>query len=101
MAQYLKKVIKQWIIEYSMRKIFLEKSYTKRGGETIPRFFSKKVKIEHWAYLWITSVKYYSIHFVFIVCKVEGYRTISKLSCRLLAFTSHKAFFLKKNDVWN
>ena len=28
--------------EYSMRNIFLEKSYTKCGGETIPRPFSKK-----------------------------------------------------------
>ena len=55
------------LIEYNMKNIFLEKSYTKCGGETIPRFFSKKVKIEHWAYLCITSVKYYSIHFVFIV----------------------------------
>ena len=24
------------LIEYNMRKIFLEKSYTKHGGETIP-----------------------------------------------------------------
>ena len=31
-------------IEYNMRNIFLEKSYTKCGGETIPGFFSKKSK---------------------------------------------------------
>ena len=30
---------------YNMRKIFLEKSYTKCGGETIPRPFSKKSKL--------------------------------------------------------
>ena len=30
-----------------MRNIFLEKSYPKYGGETIPRSFSKKIKIEH------------------------------------------------------
>ena len=29
------------VIEYNLRKIFLEKSYTKYGGETIPRPFSK------------------------------------------------------------
>ena len=29
-------------IEYNMRNIFLKKSYTKCGGETIPRPFSKK-----------------------------------------------------------
>ena len=29
----------------NMRNIFLEKSYTKPGGETIPRPFSKKSKL--------------------------------------------------------
>ena len=32
------------LIEYNMRNIFLEKSYTKGGGKTIPRPFSKKLK---------------------------------------------------------
>ena len=30
------------LIEYNMRNTFVEKSYTKYGGETIPRPFSKK-----------------------------------------------------------
>ena len=29
-------------IEYNMRNIFIEKSYIKCGGETIPRLFTKK-----------------------------------------------------------
>ena len=29
------------LIEYNMTNIFVEKSYAKRGGETIPRLFSK------------------------------------------------------------
>ena len=33
------------LIEYHMRNIFLEKSYTKCGGETIPRHFSRKSKL--------------------------------------------------------
>ena len=33
------------LIEYNMRNIFLEKSYTKCGGETFPRPFSKKSKL--------------------------------------------------------
>ena len=33
------------VIEYNKRNIFLEKSYTKCGKETIPRFFSKKAKL--------------------------------------------------------
>ena len=32
------------LIEYDMRKSFLEKSYTKCGGETIPRPHFKKSK---------------------------------------------------------
>ena len=33
------------LIEYNMRSIFVEKSYTKYVGETIPRPLSKKSKL--------------------------------------------------------
>ena len=33
------------LIEYNLRNIFLEKSYTKYVGKTIPRPFSKKSKL--------------------------------------------------------
>ena len=33
------------LIEYNTRKHFLEKSYAKCGGNTIPRSFSKKSKL--------------------------------------------------------
>ena len=33
------------LIEYNMKNIFLEKSYTKCGGETIPRLFSTTSKL--------------------------------------------------------
>ena len=33
------------LLEYNVRKNFLEKSYMKWGGETIPRPFSKKLKL--------------------------------------------------------
>ena len=33
------------LIEYNMRKIFLEKSYAKCGGETIPKPFPKNPKL--------------------------------------------------------
>ena len=33
------------LIEYNLRKIFLNKSYTKCGGETIPRPFSKTSRL--------------------------------------------------------
>ena len=34
------------LIEYNMRNISLEKSYTKFGEETIPRSFSEKLKLK-------------------------------------------------------
>ena len=33
------------LIEYNMKNIFVEKSYTKYAGETIPRPLSKKSKL--------------------------------------------------------
>ena len=33
------------LIEYNMRNIFLEKSYTKCGGETVPRPFCKNSQV--------------------------------------------------------
>ena len=33
------------LIEYKMRNIFLEKSYTNRWGKTIPRPFSEKSEL--------------------------------------------------------
>ena len=33
------------LIDYNVRNIFLEKSYTKCDGETSPRHFSEKLKL--------------------------------------------------------
>ena len=33
------------LIEFNMRNIFLEKSWTKCGGKTVPRSLSKKSKL--------------------------------------------------------
>ena len=43
------------LIEYNMRNIFIEKSYTKCAAEIIPRLLFKK---QNWANLWIDSVKF-------------------------------------------
>ena len=42
------------LIEYNMRNIFPEKSYTKCGEETTPRAFVKKQNL---ADLWVNSIK--------------------------------------------
>ena len=58
------------LIEYNLRNIFLEKSYLKCGGETIPRPFSKKSKlsISHDHYSKVLNILF------FIVCQVEDYQ---------------------------
>ena len=89
LLKLMKNVIWFTLKAYSMRNNFLEKSFTKCGGETIHRHFSKKSKLN------------ISLEFVFIVCQVEGYRNILKLKCRPLAFTSHKVFFRKQKEIWN
>ena len=82
------------LIEYNMRNIFLNNSYTKCGAETTPRPFSKKIKIEHLS----RSIAQSFMQIFFIACQIEDYRSILKLSCRPLAFTSHKAC-LKNKEV--
>ena len=50
------------LIEYNMKNIFIEKSYTKYGEETILRPFSQKLKF-------CMSLDQQSfIQFIFIVC---------------------------------
>ena len=51
------------------------------------------LKYRGWAYRWISRS---FMQFVPVVCQVEGYRNMLKLSCRSLAFTSYKASLKNK-----
>ena len=44
------------LMEYNKRNFFLEKSYTKCGGDPF-------LKNQNWAYLWINSLKFYAVCF--------------------------------------
>ena len=85
-AQYLKskgdQTIKQ-LTEYNMRNIFLEKSYTKCGGETCLRPFRKKSKLS--ISLDQRSEILQSLFSLYVL--VEICKNILKLSCSPLAFT--------------
>ena len=59
--------------------------------ELFPHSFLKN---QNWAYRRNNSLKFYTVCF-FIVCQAEAYWN-SKLICRLLSFTSHKAFLKTK-----
>ena len=83
------------LIEHNMRNIFLETSYTKCGGETTPRPFSKRAKLS----ISLDHLSKQSFeHFVFIAYQVVDYRNILILSCRPLAFRPHKAFLKNKKN---
>ena len=77
------------LIGYNMSNIFLVKLYLKWGGKTIPRFFSKKSNISG-------PVVENLAQFIFIVCRIEGYQSIWKLSYWPLSVTSCKAFLKNK-----
>ena len=79
-------------IEYKLRNIFLEKSCINFGIETILRLFSKN------SYFNVFLINFLFNFFIYIACKVEGYRNtlILKLSCRSITLTSYKAL-LKNN----
>ena len=66
------------IPKYNLRKIFLEKSYTKCGGETISRPFSKKSKLS------ISLDQYFQV--LYILFSLFAKLGLSKLEC-LVAFT--------------
>ena len=62
-----------------MGNIFLETSYTKCCGETIPRLASKISKLSIFLDQWSKVL----CSLFFVVCQVEGYRNILKLSLLL------------------
>ena len=69
------------LIEYSMRKFPLEELYSKRGGGTSPRPFSKRPKL---SFLWINSMKIYALFFTYLFLlyvQVKDYQNIFKLRC--------------------
>ena len=68
------------LTEYTL-DIFLEKSYTKCGWETIPRPSSKKSKLS--IICGSVVLKFYTVCFYFMP-RVEGYQNILKLNSRPL-----------------
>ena len=82
------------LIEYNMINTFLESSYTKFGGESIPRSFSKTLKLS--ISLEQLSKNLYSL--VLSYAKLKAIE-ILELSFRPLVYTSYKAFSKTKTGL--
>ena len=72
--------------------MFLLKILQKMWRRNCSQTLFKKIRIERFS----GSIVLSFVQFVIIVCQVENYRNVLKLSCWPLAFTLCKAFFLKK-----
>ena len=77
------------LLEYNVRNIFLQnhtKNVVKNYSQTRP--FSEKLKLN------VSLDQQFKIflRFAFIVCQVEGYQNMLKLTSKPLAFTTYKTF---------
>ena len=73
------------LIEYNMRNIFLEKSCTRCGGETSPRSFLKRLKLnisvnQQFEILYSFFFSF-SFFFFFLHFQVEDYQNMLKQRC--------------------
>ena len=86
------------LVEYNMSNFFLKESYTKFGGESIPRPFSKN---QNWAYLWVSSLKIYTVWFY---CK-SSWRLSKYIETKLQTTFFYQArnqkFFRAGEVSWN
>ena len=63
--------------EYNMKNIFLEKPYTKCGGETSPRPFSEKLKLS----ISLDQQSEFFFQFILLYLQADDCHNVLKLSC--------------------
>ena len=79
------------LVEYNMRRIFLEKQCIKCGEKLVPRPFAKKAKFS--ISLDQQSEVLCSLFLLYV--QVDCYRNVLKLGCRPLAFVQETKRNLK------
>ena len=82
------------LIEFMMKNIFFEKSCTKSSRETSPRPFSEK-----WKYLWINSLKYYTICFNCMASWGLSKYVETKMQTTFFHLILNSFFFKKKRGL--
>ena len=81
------------LIEYSMRKFPLEELYSKCGGGTSPRPFSKRPKLSISLDQQYENLCTFFYLFIFIVCPSQGLPKYIQAKVLTTFFSSFKAFF--------
>ena len=84
------------LIKYNLSSIFLKNMVEKLVSDPFLKI-KLNISLDHQPNVLLCSKV---LQFGFIVCQVEDYQNILKLSCRPLAFTSYKAF-KKQKEVQN
>ena len=79
-----------------MRNISLGKPYTKCGGDTIPRPFSKKSELD----ISLDQQPNF-IQFAFIICQVKRLPKYIETKLQTTCFYLKENLFKKQKQVWN
>ena len=80
------------LTEYNLRNIFLEKSHTKYGGETIPRSFFKKLKLS------ISADQHFKVFYILFILFIYLKAFLKNKKRSGTSFpASFSAWFLKRN----
>ena len=82
------------LIEYNMKNIIVEKSYTKCAGESIPRPLSKKMKIKNISGSIVESILFYCM----LIRELSKY---SEIRLQTICFYLIQSFSKKQKEVWN
>ena len=85
------------LIEYNMRNVFVEKSYTKCAGESIPRPLSKKMKIKNISGSIVESIQ----QFLFYCMLIRELSKYSEIRLQTICFYLIQSFSKKQKEVWN
>ena len=83
-------------MEYYITNIFLEKSFTKYGGETVPRPFLKN---QNWKFFWIVNLIFYTV--CFYCMPSWGLSKYIESKMQTTSFYLINSFFEKQKEVWN
>ena len=83
------------LIEYNMKRIFLENQTQNIVEKLVPNPFLKN---QNWAYLWINSLKFYRVNLYWVPS--WGLSKYYETKLQTTYFYFFESFFKKQKEVW-